>query len=181
MQEKEFVALVNKLELYERDHPATYRLRVGLLAALGYLVLFGALAVALAVVIGVIYAGRINLLVIEILIIVLGLAFVILRSLWIKFPEPEGHELKYDDAPRLFDLVKEVRTATRGPSLYKVLLTNEYNASIVQRPRFGIFGWHENYLQIGLPLLRALSPADIRAIVAHEFGHLSGNHGKFTR
>ena len=180
MQEKEFVALVNKLELYERDHPATYRLRVGLLAALGYLVLFGALAVALAVVIGVIYAGRINLLVIEILIIVLGLAFVILRSLWIKFPEPEGHELKYDDAPRLFDLVKEVRTATRGPSLYKVLLTNEYNASIVQRPRFGIFGWHENYLQIGLPLLRALSPADIRAIVAHEFGHLSGNHGKFT-
>jgi Zn-dependent protease with chaperone function len=180
MKEKEFVALVNKLELYERDHPATYRLRVGLLAALGYLVLFGALAISLAIVIGLIYVGRLNLLVIEIVIVVVAIAFVILKSLWIEFPEPEGEELKYDDAPRLFELVSEVRKATNGPSLHKVLLTNEYNASIVQRPRFGIFGWHENYLQIGLPLLRALSPNDIRAIVAHEFGHLSGSHGKFA-
>ena len=180
MQEKAFVALVNKLELYERDHPATYRLRVGLLAALGYLVLFGALAIGVAVVIGLAYVGRLNLLVIEIVIVVVALSFVILRSLWIDFPEPEGRELKYDDAPRLFELVSEVRTATAGPSLHKVLLTEEYNASIVQRPRFGMFGWHQNYLQIGLPLLRALSPNDIRAIVAHEFGHLSGSHGKFT-
>lgn len=180
MKEKEFVALVNKLELYERDHPASYRLRVGLLAALGYLVLFGALALALAFLIGVIYAGKINLLVIEMLIVVLGIAFVILRSLWIVFPQPEGQELKYDDAPRLFELVNEVRAATRGPSLHKVLLTNEYNANILQRPRFGIFGWHENYLQIGLPLLRAFSPDEMGPIIAHEFGHLSGNHGKFA-
>ena len=180
MQEKEFVALVNRLELYERDHPATYRLRVALLAALGYLVLFGALAISLAVVIGLIYLGRLNLLIIQVLIVVVAVAVVILRSLWIVFPVPEGHELKYDDAPRLFDLVNEVRTATAGPPLYKVLLTNEYNAAIIQRPRFGIFGGHQNYLQIGMPLLRALSPTDIRAIVAHEFGHLSGSHGKFT-
>ncbi|HKV33063.1 MAG TPA: M48 family metallopeptidase [Pyrinomonadaceae bacterium] len=180
MQEKEFVALVNRLELYERDHPAMYRVRVGLLAGLGYLVLFGALGVALLFVVGVINLGRLNVFIISSLIFVLGTAFVILRSLWIEFPDLEGHELKYDDAPRLFELVKEVRAATAGPSLYKVLLTNEYNASIVQHPRLGMLGWHQNYLQIGLPLLRALSPNDIRAIVAHEFGHLSGSHGKFT-
>ena len=180
MQEKEFVALVNRLELYERDHPAAYRLRVGLLAALGYLVLFGALALALLFIAGVIYIGKVNILVIGSLILVVSLVFVILRSLWIVFPEPEGHELKYDDAPRLFDLVSEVREATGGPPVYKVLLTNEYNASIVQHPRLGMLGWHQNYLHIGLPLLRALSPNDIGAIVAHEFGHLSGSHGKFT-
>lgn len=77
MTEKEFVALVNRLEVYERDHPATYRLRVGLLAALGYLVLFGALVIALAIVISIIYARQINLLAIEVLIVVLGVAFVI--------------------------------------------------------------------------------------------------------
>jgi Zn-dependent protease with chaperone function len=180
MQEKEFVALVNRLETYERDHPARYRLRVGLLAALGYLVLFGVLALALLFIIGVIYIGKLNIFIIELLIIVLGLSFVILRSLQIEFPRPEGHVLKYDDAPRLFELINEVRAATSGPKLYMVLLTNEYNAAIVQRPRFGMLGWHENYLQIGLPLLRALSPNDIRAIIAHEFGHLSGSHGKFT-
>jgi Zn-dependent protease with chaperone function len=180
MQEKEFVALVNRLEVYEREHPSEYRLRVALLAALGYLVLFGALGLALLFVIGVIYVGRLNFFIIELLLIVVAFSFVILRALWIVFPRPEGYELKYENAPRLFDLVKEVRAATAGPPLYKVLLTHEYNASIIQRPRFGIFGWHENYLQIGLPLLRALSPNDIRAIVAHEFGHLSGSHGKFT-
>ena len=180
MKEKEFVALVDRLEIYERDHPADYRLRVGLLAALGYLLLFGVLGLALVFVAVVIYARRINWLVIELLVVVLGVAFVILRSLWIEFPEPEGHELKYEDAPRLFDVVNEVRVATNGPRLHKVLLNEEYNASIVQRPRFGTFGWHQNYLLVGLPLLRALSPTDIRAVLGHEFGHLSGSHGKFS-
>lgn len=180
MQEKEFVALVNRLELYERDHPAQYRLRVGLLAALGYLVLFGALAVALLVVVAVISVGRLNVIIVELLIIAVATAFVILRSLWIVFPEPEGHELKYNDAPRLFELLAEVRKATGGPALYKVLLTDEYNASIVQHPKLGMLGWHQNYLHVGLPLLRALSPNDMRAIIAHEFGHLSGSHGKFS-
>lgn len=180
MQEKEFVALVNRLELYERDHPASYRLRVGLLAALGYLVLFGVLGLALLFIAGVIYGGRLNLLIVELLIVVVVVAFVILRALWVVVPEPEGHELKYDDAPRLFELVDEVRQATGGPAVYKVLLTNECNASIEQHPRLGMLGWHQNYLHVGLPLLHALSPNDIRAIIAHEFGHLSGSHGKFA-
>lgn len=180
MQEKEFVALVETLEIYERDRPAIYRLRVALLAALGYLLLFGVVGLALVFPLVMLYVGRLRYFLNYLLIVLFGLAFVILRSLWIDFPEPEGQELKYDDAPRLFDMVNEVRAATNGPRLYKVLLTEEYNASIVQRPRFGAFGWHQNYLQVGLPLLRALSPTDIRAVLAHEFGHLSGSHGKFT-
>jgi len=180
MQEKEFVALVERLETYERKHPGTYRFRVGLLAALGYLFLFGIMTFALLMVVGVIFFGRINYVVIKVLIIPLGIAAVVLRSLWIEFPEPEGHELKYNDAPRLFELVGQVRNATKGPPVHKVLLTQDYNAGIIQRPRLGMFGWHQNYLQVGLPLLQALSPTDIRAIMAHEFGHLSGSHGKFS-
>jgi hypothetical protein len=72
MQEKEFVALVNRLEVYEREHPSEYRLRVALLAALGYLVLFGALGLALLFVIGVIYVGRLNFFIIELLLIVVA-------------------------------------------------------------------------------------------------------------
>lgn len=180
MQEKEFVALVDELEVYARENPSSYRLRVGLLAALGYFFLFGVIAVVLLIVAAFIYIGKINFLTIKLLIIPLGLAAVVLRSLWIKFPPPEGHELKYNDAPRLFDLVKQIRAATNGPGLHKVLLTDDYNAGIVQRPRLGVFGWQENYLIVGLPLLRALSPTDVQAVLAHEFGHLSGNHGKFA-
>ena len=180
MQEKEFVALVDQLELYQRQNPTMYRLRVALLAALGYLLLFGVVFGVLLFIAVVILLRLVNILVIQILILFLGAAFIILRSLWIKFPEPDGHELNPEDAPGLFALVDEVRVATGGPTLCKILLTGEYNAGIVQRPRLGVFGWHENYLRVGLPLLRALSLNDVRAVLAHEFGHLSGSHGKFT-
>lgn len=180
MQEKEFVALVDELEIYARENPGAYKMRVGLLAAAGYLFLFGVIGVVLLLVAGFIYVGKINFLTIKLLIIPLGLAAVVVRSLWIKFPPPEGHELNYNDAPRLFDLAREIRAATNGPRLHKVLLTDDYNAGIVQHPRLGILGWQENYLIVGLPLLRALSPTDVKAVLAHEFGHLSGNHGKFS-
>ena len=180
MKEQEFVALVDGLEGYARENPGAYKLRVGLLAAFGYLFLFGVVGVVLFIALGVVYFGRINFITIKLLIIPLGLAAVVVRSLWIKFPPPEGQELKYDDAPRLFDMAREIRAATNGPKLHKVLLTDDYNAGIIQRPRLGVLGWQENYLIVGLPLLGALSPTDVKAVLAHEFGHLSGNHGKFT-
>src|SRR5687768_2227879 len=180
MEEKEFVALVDQLEGYARDNPGTYKLRIALLAALGYAFLIGIVLVVLLLVLAVIYYARLNWLIIKILLIPLGIAGIVLRSLWVEFPEPDGHELRYEDAPRLFDLAKSTREATQGPRLHKILLTDEFNAGIVQRPLLGVFGWQENYLVVGLPLLRGLSCDEIRAVLAHEFGHLPGKHSAFA-
>ena len=180
MTQKEFEDLVDRLETYSLENPSAYTMRVFLLAGLGYLFLFTILGAVAALVAAVVYFGTINYLVIKILIIPLGLAAVIVRSMWIKFPRPEGQPLKPTDAPKLFELVKEVQQATDGPRLHKILLTGDLNAGIVQRPRLGVLGWQENYLLIGLPLLHALSLPDFRAVLAHEFGHLSGNHSKFS-
>ena len=180
MEEKEFVALVDELEDFAHRSPGTYKLRVAMLAALGYVFLIGIVLVVLLLVLTVIYFGRFNWLIIKLLLIPLGVAAIVLRSLWVEFPEPEGHELRYEDAPRLFDLAKTTREATQGPSLHKILLTDEFNAGIVQRPRLGVFGWQENYLLVGLPLLRGLSPDEVRSVIAHEFGHLSGKHSAFS-
>lgn len=65
------------------------------------------------------------------------------------------------------------------PRIHHVLVSDEYNASIVQIPQFGMFGWLRNYLVIGLPLMRALNPDEFRSVLAHEVGHLSGKHGRF--
>src|SRR5688572_17265475 len=102
MEEKEFVALVDQLEGYARDNPGTYKLRIALLAALGYAFLIGIVLVVLLLVLAVIYYARLNWLIIKILLIPLGIAGIVLRSLWVEFPEPDGHELRYEDAPRLF-------------------------------------------------------------------------------
>ncbi len=180
MEEKEFVALVDELEDFAQRNPGEYKLRVALLAALGYVFLIGSVIIVLLLVGVVVYLGRFNWLVIKVVLIPLGLALIVLRSLWVKFPVPEGHELRYDDAPRLFDLAKSTRAATNGPALHKILLTDEFNAAIVQHPRLGVFGWHENYLVVGLPLLRGLSADEVQAVISHEFGHLSGRHGVFS-
>lgn len=180
MEEKEFVALVEQLEGYAREKPGEYKLRVALLAALGYVFLVGTVLVVVLLVGFIAYFGRFNTLLIKILLVPLGLAAIVLRSLWVEFPEPDGLPLRYEDAPRLFDLARSIRQATNGPRLHKILLSDEFNARIVQRPRLGLFGWHENYLLVGLPLLRGLSVDEVRWVLAHEFGHLSGKHGVFT-
>src|SRR4030095_8833989 len=180
MNEKEFVALVERLESYSHEQPEFYRLRVALLAVLGYFVLFGTIGSTFLIAIAVIYVLQINFLTIKLLIVPIGFAVVLLRSFRLDFPEPEGEELKFSDAPRLFDLAKKIRAATQGPPVHKILVTGEFNASMLQRPRLGLLGWPRNYLIVGLPLMQALSPTDVRAVLTHELGHLSGNHGKFS-
>jgi hypothetical protein len=52
MEEKEFVSLVERLEVYAQKHPAAYKFRVRALAVLGYLILAGS-AVAVILLSGV--------------------------------------------------------------------------------------------------------------------------------
>ena len=51
--------------------------------------------------------------------------------------------------------------------------------AIVQRPRFGLFGGARNHLVIGMPLMMALDRQRFLAVLAHEYGHLRGDHGRF--
>jgi Zn-dependent protease with chaperone function len=103
----------------------------------------------------------------------------VLKSLWVKIEPPQGTELERRDHPRLFAAIDEVCRAARAPRAHVVRLTNDVNAAIVQAPRLGLFGSHKNYLILGLPLMQLLSLDEFKAVLAHEFGHLSGAHGRF--
>jgi Zn-dependent protease with chaperone function len=81
--------------------------------------------------------------------------------------------------PQLFVLIEDLRTRASAPRVDRVLLTSDFNAAIVQHPRFGTFGGTRNYLMLGLALMQSLSPQEFKAVIAHEFGHLSGAHGHF--
>jgi Zn-dependent protease with chaperone function len=181
-QEK-FDALIQRLETFARQHPAKYRLRVAVLAALGYayifLILAGLLALLTGLVLLMFYARTVNSSLVQIAIFLVILAFIILRSLWVSFPPPTGLTLTRQQVPHLFALVDELTTKLLTPKFHHILLTHEFNAGVAQRPRLGLLGWQRNYLLIGLPLMLALSPQQFSAVLAHEFGHLSGNHNSF--
>ncbi len=180
MQNEKLVDLIKSLETYSAKNRSAYRFRVALLAALGYAYLLLIVLLLLGIVAAVLFSGHFNFITIKILWIPLVLVGLILRSLWITIPEPDGKELQREQAPALFDLVTEIQTKLVGPKVHHIYVSDELNCGIVQIPSLGLFGWTSNYLVVGLPMLKALSPEEFRSVLAHEFGHLSGKHSRFT-
>ena len=181
MTQEQFDALVARLEQRATLYPTVYKLTLGAFATLGYFYVFGVLAALLAAtaVFAIVIATGKALLLGKLVIPVIVLIGVVLKSLWVKLVPPKGLRLTRRDYPTLFAAIDEVRRATSAPKAHEVLLTNELNAAIVQIPRLGLFGWQKNHLVLGLPLLELLSAEEFKAVLAHEFGHLSGAHGRF--
>jgi Zn-dependent protease with chaperone function len=180
MDNTQFAARVPALEELARTRPRIYRLRVVLFALLGY----GYLGLILLLLLALLVASLVALVVLKAfafkLVIVLGgFVTLIVRALWVVIPEPRGLPLRRTDAPVLFERLEQWRRQVRAPRFHRVLVTDEFNAGVVQKPRLGLFGWQRNYLLLGLPLLKCLSTAQCEAVIAHEMGHLAGGHARF--
>ncbi|MFB2922068.1 M48 family metalloprotease [Aerosakkonema funiforme] len=170
MTEEQFDALIQSLQKYARQNPTNYKFRVALLAALGY----GYIFFVFVLLCGIFWIATKTL--VFSIIIAVGMA----RSLSLSFPKPKGVEISRSELPALFALIDELTTALQAPQFHHIILDNQLNAAVLQVPRFGFLGWYRNYLFLGLPLMQSLSPAEFRAVVAHELGHLSGNHSRFV-
>lgn len=193
MKQEDFEALVTRLEKVAVDNPTRYTLSVIGVALLGFLILglvigFSVLLLLLLVGMGILVVatgGKALILLAKLgkLLIALVLAaWVMIKSsftlLFARFDPPQGRELTREEAPRLFAHLDRIRERLGGPRIHHVLLTDEMNAAIVQHPRFGLVGWEQSYLILGLPLLQTLSEDEALSVIAHEYGHLSGHHGR---
>lgn len=181
MTNEQFAALVAKLEQSAISNPVQYRLQVLALAILGNVYLMFVLliitALFLASLVSIVF---LKALAIKIIIPVGIVLWVMLKSLWVKVPDPQGIRLSRRDAPELFQLIDAQRRSSRAPRFHNVLITDDFNAAVAQRPRLGIFGGYRNFLLIGLPLMKMLSVEQFTAVLAHEFGHLAKGHGRLS-
>ena len=185
MKREDFDVLIRRLEGVSQKNPQRYFARVvGLvLLAYGYLglVLFGTLALSVATVAMVVFLP--NALTIKLglvgLVLFGGLFWAIARGLWIRMEPPTGLAVTREQSPKLLALLDELRAALDCQPFHKVLLVGDHNAAVVQIPRLGLFGWHQNYLLLGLPLMQSLAPEEFKAVLAHEFAHSSRGHGRF--
>ncbi len=180
-----YQALIKRLEAYAQRKPKAYRARVMLLALLGYTyvaVILGLVVAAMAGLTWLLTQGSrgVGYVLGELLFALGALSLIILRSLWVRLPPPTGVAVTEKDVPELFSLLARLQKAHRAPRCHQVLLTADFNASVVQIPRLGFLGWSRNYLALGLPLMEVLSPPQFEAVVAHELGHLSRAHGRFA-
>lgn len=181
MSDDAFDTLVFELEKKARLAPERYELQVLLLAVLGNA--FFAL-VFLSIV--ALFLGSLALVVTFkwlalAAMLPLGLfLWTLIKALRVPIPAPAGLPLEAAQAPQLFALIEEIRMALGAPRLHRVLVTEDYNAAVVQAPQLGLLGWHHNCLLLGLPLMKSLTREQFKAVLAHELGHLSRGHGRLS-
>ncbi len=182
MDRAAFDAVATRLTREAERSPGHYRLRVFLLALLGYGVLLLLLVTALLLSAGVLLAilATKAFLLLRFAWLPLIFAFVLFKSLWARIPPPAGRRLTRREAPALHREIDEVARRLRAPRAHEVLLVDDFNAAVTQVPRLGVLGWPKNYLLLGLPLLLTISPEQLRAVLGHEFGHLSRRHSRFA-
>jgi hypothetical protein len=179
-----YEGLIRYLEAESENAPAIFRAKVIAISIAAYIALFAImLAVALLIYFGFVWAraqsGMREMFIVGMFALtMLPVFWVVLRFFFIRLRLPEGREITRQEAPKLFELLDKMRTDLKGPHIHHVLIDSAYNAAISQLPRWGLFGGHTNYLLLGLPYLFGVPPAEMLAIVAHEYGHLCGNHSK---
>ncbi len=82
--------------------------------------------------------------------------------------EAPGPRLTPATAPYLFIIIEQVAKTTGQPRPDEVYLLGDVNAFVSYRGGFMGFGG-KRVMGVGLPLLKALSPAELRSVIAHEF------------
>lgn len=185
METEQFDELIRSLEIRAGANRRGFVWRTGALALLGYVfllvVLIGSLAITASLLVLMFMApnGLTIKLGLVFGIITGGIALSLLKALWVRMDAPEGLPLTRENAPEILALVEKLRSQLRSAPFHHILLTSQYNASVCQIPRLGMFGWHRNYLLLGLPLLQSMQPREFEAVLAHEFAHLASGHGRF--
>jgi Zn-dependent protease with chaperone function len=106
-------------------------------------------------------------------------AFIILKAV-VPRPDrftPPGPPLVPDRHPRLFAEIRRTAESVRQAMPAEVYLVPEVNAWVSQRG--GIMGiGGRRIMGIGLALLQILKVSELRAVIAHEFGHYHGGDVK---
>ena len=103
----------------------------------------------------------------------LAFALVGLKALLQAGPRPDGVCLPRAAAEDFFRVLDELAWRAGVEPVEHVRITDEVNASVVQRPALRLPGGMRTELLIGLPLVHCLSPVQFAAVLAHEFGHVA--------
>lgn len=181
MTDCDFNTLTDKLEAQARENPHNYQLRVLLLALLGNVYLATVLLSIIALLIASIAAVlTFKAPALEMAVVAGFFLWLLTKALWVEIPPPEGIAVTADQAPKLFAMIAEMRRQLGAAGFHRVLITDDFDVRAVQASRIGIFGWHRNYLLIGLPLLKTLTAEQFKAVLAHELVHLAQGRARMS-
>jgi Zn-dependent protease with chaperone function len=159
-------------------------------AAISVVLLLGFYVLALALVGGLAYgsyyawtqdvAGGATKLGYLAVVVAIGVLLAFWRVVRARPELPPGLPLAPDQAPQLWGVVRDLAAQAKTRAPEQIMLVPEVNAAVVENARvLGLVGG-ERRLYLGVPLLQGLTVGQLRAIVAHELGHYSGQHTRLS-
>ncbi|WP_134083642.1 hypothetical protein [Thiohalophilus thiocyanatoxydans] len=175
-------SLQRLLEPLATRQPVVYRALVTLVALAGYLLLLLFPLIALVLLRELPQQVRaaglwqewlaigINLL-IALLAIVLSIP--LFRN---RFTRPRGLAINRQNAPKLTQLVEQLRRDFKYPVLDQVILREGFGIEVNRTPRVGLPLLYHNTLVIGLDTLLTLPPGHFKSLLARRIGQLAGIH-----
>ncbi|WP_207425091.1 M48 family metallopeptidase [Pedobacter sp. SYSU D00535] len=116
--------------------------------------------------------------------IIMGLMLIyfMLKALVVKKgePIPTVGEVTKESEPVFFEFIKQVCLETKAPFPRKIYLVNDINAFVSYHSTFlSLFLPTRKDLYIGLGLVNSSTISELKAVVAHEFGHFSQGSMRF--
>lgn len=118
------------------------------------------------------YLGRVNIQIALFCIVTAGVILLALIPRIDRFVAP-GPKLEPSRHPRLFQEITKIASAVQLEMPKEVYLVADLNAWVAQRG--GVMGFgSRRVMGLGLPLLQLLTTSQMRAVLAHEFGHYYG-------
>lgn len=165
----------------ERFVRALYRVVIALTSLYFYVSIPFVIVAVVAGTAGIIYfflaLGRIPVQLTVMLVLgALFTLFAILRSLFIRIKDEEpGRPLARDEAPQLWSLAEEVAARVGTRPVDAIYATPAPSISVVERGSLlqKLRGKGRRCLVLGLGALPGLTQAQLKGILAHEYGHFS--------
>jgi len=114
------------------------------------------------------------------LLITAGCGLITFSQLRLKASIPSGLGLKDDKAPRLYELLGELRENFKKPKIQRLVIHDKFTIEIISVPRIGLPFLSTNVLYIGLPVLQCLSPSLFRGALAGRLGQHTAEQSKKT-
>ena len=109
-------------------------------------------------------------------VIALMLTIFMAKSLFSarKSGDPDGIEVTAKDEPRLFEFLHTLADEIGAPKPHRVFLTSEVNAAVFyDLTLLNLVFPSKKNLIVGLGLVNVLNLGELKAVLAHEFGHFA--------
>jgi Zn-dependent protease with chaperone function len=109
------------------------------------------------------------------------LAIVVVLIIWWALQPSlhvDGYAVTRDNAPQLYALLDEVIRGTDALTIHEIRIDHRFNAGALELGHGWIPGKVRRILILGGPLITCLSAPSLKAVIAHELGHFSRQHGR---